>query len=268
MTTAIAAASLLPCRRLPPPPPALALPDAATASSTVPRHVGQESWESSHVSTQRTWKPWAHRGSTRTLSPSANSPRQMAQTSAATAGAPSAPYTSTGMLRSARRLSPPPPPAPPAASRSDAARRAQRMRQRASELRPSAKRRAKSSAARMMTMLVSKLPSLVPPGPGLLLLSACCAASSAIPGAGDSGGPMTRAPPSSLLFTSRLVHQSTTTGRGASAINHAPPVQVTQLLDGKKGRRRCRCINHDGCHEQREHSFHFSTCSICLGLEN
>nr|CAB3478694.1 unnamed protein product [Digitaria exilis] len=178
MTTAIAPApSLLPCRRPPPPPPALALPDAAAASSTVPRHV----------STQRTWKPWAQRGSTRTLSPSANSPRQMAQTSAATAGAPSAPYTSTGMLRSARRLSPPP---PAAASRSEAARRAQRMRQRASELRPSAKRRAKSSAARMMTMLVSKLPSLVLPGPGLLLLSACCAASAAIPGAGDSGGPM------------------------------------------------------------------------------
>nr|TKW17458.1 hypothetical protein SEVIR_5G368066v2 [Setaria viridis] len=94
MTTAIAAASL-PCRRLPPAAAAgaeaaaLALP-AAAASSTVPRHVGQESCERSQVSTQRTWKPWAQRGSTRTFSPSANSPRQMAQTSAAPAALPSA----------------------------------------------------------------------------------------------------------------------------------------------------------------------------------
>nr|ACR34547.1 unknown [Zea mays]ACR38606.1 unknown [Zea mays] len=177
MTIAMAAASL-PCRRL---PPAAGAEAAAFApSSTEPRHVGQESCDRSQVSTQRTWKPWAQRGSTRTFSPSANSPRQMAQTSAATAAAPSAPhapYTSTGMLRSARFFSPPAPPSSPAG-----ARRAQRMRQRASELRPIAKRSANSSAARMMTMLVSKLPSLPPE---LLLSARCPSPSAALPGAGD-----------------------------------------------------------------------------------
>ncbi|KXG33623.1 hypothetical protein SORBI_3003G338600 [Sorghum bicolor] len=181
MTTAMAAASL-PCRRLPPAAGAGAAAAAAFApSSTEPRHVGQESCDRS--------QPWAQRGSTRTFSPSANSPRQMAQTSASTAApsAPHAPYTSTGMLRSARFLSPPAPAPAPPSSPSDA-RRAQRMRQRASELRPSAKRSANSSAARMMTMLVSKLASLLPPG---LLLSACCASVAALPGAGgDPGGLM------------------------------------------------------------------------------
>ncbi|PNT73122.1 hypothetical protein BRADI_2g53561v3 [Brachypodium distachyon] len=207
MITVTAAASTLPGRQLPPGAAAEAVLGAAAAApvSTEPRHVGQESCETSQASTQRTWNSWPHRGSTRTLSPSANSPRQMAHTSDAPADPPDAPYTSMGRLLSVRfflpLLIPPPPPPPPpctaAASSStppspdDAARRAHRMTHRASELSPSAKSRAKRRAARMITMLVSKLASLPPPALPLLLLSARCASPPPLlpGGAGEPGGP-------------------------------------------------------------------------------
>ena len=102
MTTVTAAAAgastSLPGRRLPAAAAAaVGLCLVVAPWRTEPRHVGQESWETSHVSTQRTWKPWPQRGSTRTFSPSANSPRQMAQTSAAAAGlATSAPIRILG----------------------------------------------------------------------------------------------------------------------------------------------------------------------------
>jgi hypothetical protein len=42
------------------------------------RHEGHVAWVRSQASTQTTWKPWPHCGSTRTLSPSANSARHIA----------------------------------------------------------------------------------------------------------------------------------------------------------------------------------------------
>jgi hypothetical protein len=41
--------------------------------------LGQEEWESNHISIQTTWKRWLHFGSNFMLSPSQNSAKQMAQ---------------------------------------------------------------------------------------------------------------------------------------------------------------------------------------------
>ncbi|PWZ18318.1 hypothetical protein Zm00014a_007179 [Zea mays] len=62
-------------------PPVAALAVAGLASMTGRRHVGHEPRDSSQASTHGTWNAWPHRGSTRTFSPPANSPRQMAHTS-------------------------------------------------------------------------------------------------------------------------------------------------------------------------------------------
>ncbi|RCV17245.1 hypothetical protein SETIT_3G204600v2 [Setaria italica] len=180
MTTAMV--SLSGGRRLWPAAPGLAAA-GFFPSITGRRHVGHEPRDRSQASTQGTWNPCPHRGSTRTFSPSANSPRQMAHTSSSSSSAapapwppsppPPPPYTSTGMLRSARFLIPPaqdaprvdddadaPSPPPPAAPRIP-----HRSAHRASELSPMANSSAKKSAARMITMLVSKLASPGPPSP-------------------------------------------------------------------------------------------------------
>nr|CAB3461180.1 unnamed protein product [Digitaria exilis] len=170
MTTAIVSPSgrrrLSPSLPLAPPLAAFAFPAPTTTGQ---RHVGHEPRDSSQASTHGTWNPCPHRGSTRTFSPSANSPRQMAHTSSSPLPPP---YTSTGMLRSARFLIPRAQDAPPDADAEDAPsppagvpapRPPHRSAHRASELRPTANSSAKKSAARMITMLVSKLAS---PGPG------------------------------------------------------------------------------------------------------
>jgi hypothetical protein len=41
--------------------------------------LGQEEWESNHISIETTWKRWLHFGSNFMLSPSQNSAKQMAQ---------------------------------------------------------------------------------------------------------------------------------------------------------------------------------------------
>uniref|UniRef100_A0A452ZCQ1 Uncharacterized protein n=1 Tax=Aegilops tauschii subsp. strangulata TaxID=200361 RepID=A0A452ZCQ1_AEGTS len=142
-------------RAAPPLPPLTGAP-----SMTGCRQVGQEPWDTSQASTHRTWNPCAHRGSTRTFSPSTNSPRQMAHTSSMTSPDP---YTSTGRLLSTRLLMPLPPRlalravAPPSPAAAAAAPRpTYRSAHRASELSPMAKSSAKKSAARMITTLVSK----------------------------------------------------------------------------------------------------------------
>uniref|UniRef100_A0A0D9XW82 Uncharacterized protein n=1 Tax=Leersia perrieri TaxID=77586 RepID=A0A0D9XW82_9ORYZ len=126
----------------------------SSAEITESRHVGHEECAASHVSTQRTWKPWWHLGNTRTLSPAAKSPRQMAHSSSATP-ASLVPYTSTGILLSSFLFSPAVADGVAVAAAGERLRaqwRAQRMR----ELRPRAQMRKQSSAARMITMLASK----------------------------------------------------------------------------------------------------------------
>nr|CAB3464930.1 unnamed protein product [Digitaria exilis] len=171
MTTAIVSPSgrprLSPSLPLAPPLAAFAFPAPTTTGR---RHVGHEPRDSSQASTHGTWNPCPHRGSTRTFSPSANSPRQMAHTSSSSpSSAPPPSHTSTGMLRSARFLIPRAQDAPPDADAdapsppAPAPRPPHRSAHRASELSPTANSSAKKSAARMITMLVSKLAS---PGPG------------------------------------------------------------------------------------------------------
>uniref|UniRef100_A0A453HNU2 Uncharacterized protein n=2 Tax=Aegilops tauschii subsp. strangulata TaxID=200361 RepID=A0A453HNU2_AEGTS len=163
-----------PVRRYLPPPLAAAAPSSASEA----RQLGQEVCVASHMSMQRTWNPWWHRGSTRTFSPSANSPRQMAHSVAVAGRAPpedlAPPYTSTGIFLSAFLLSPACTctdvvvlAAVALAARLDdgASRRPHWSTQRMTELSPSAKMRTQSSAARMITMLASKL-ALLPAAAG------------------------------------------------------------------------------------------------------
>ncbi|KAK3405013.1 hypothetical protein EUGRSUZ_K01285 [Eucalyptus grandis] len=109
-----------------------------------------------------TWNPWLHLGSTRTFSPSTNSPRQIGHSVAGIFAAAADPYTATGIWRRSRLLSPVVASLAAACSGVSAPNlRLQRSAQRTMELSPRAQISAHSRAARMITMLVSKLVSLM-----------------------------------------------------------------------------------------------------------
>lgn len=126
------------------------------------RQLGQEEWETSHVSIQDMWKLWLHGGRTRTFSPSANSPRQMAH-SVVAISTPLDPYAATGNLFSSRFFNP-----GLSAATVDAAEdspKPHRIAHRSIELSPSASIKAQSRAESMITMFASKFMSLRYPSP-------------------------------------------------------------------------------------------------------
>ncbi|KAM0909833.1 hypothetical protein ACQ4PT_014557 [Festuca glaucescens] len=154
--------------------PASAHPDVLCGSpKSGCRQVGHVDRAMSQRSTQRTWKPWLHLGSTRTRSPGSRSARQMAHAGAGLGpSACPAEYTSVGIARSAFRRTPAcasratdPSSRLPAAA-GDIRVLEHRSAHRTIELSPSAQISAHRSTARIITTFASKvLPAAGAPSP-------------------------------------------------------------------------------------------------------
>lgn len=84
-------------------------PAQPVETTSVRRQEGQVELDTSQASTQAAWNPWPHAGSTRTVSPRANSARQMAHSGRSSSSPPSCSgraHDTVGIESSAFRLIP------------------------------------------------------------------------------------------------------------------------------------------------------------------